>query len=129
MNNKAKNNNYNDHTSSRIKVKTVGNYELGETLGEGTFGKVKKGINKITQQEVAVKIIDKEKVRQQNMGIQIKREVNIMKQIGKEKDNNVVKLFEVLASKNKIYLILELVTGNVNVIDLMNRNSKIQNKQ
>lgn len=127
MNNKAKNYNHNDHASSRIKVKTVGNYELGETLGEGTFGKVKKGINTITKQEVAVKIIDKEKVRQQNMGIQIKREVNIMKQIGKEKDTNVVKLFEVLASKNKIYLILELVTGNVMVNDeSMNR---ISNKK
>ena len=94
------------------KVKTVGKYELGQTLGEGTFGKVKKGIHKETKEEVAIKIIDKEKVRQQNMGVQIKREVNIMKQIGlEEKNSHVVKLHEVLASKSKIYLILELVTG------------------
>jgi serine/threonine protein kinase len=102
----------NGPVGQKNKVKTVGKYELGAALGEGTFGKVKKAIHKETKEEVAIKIIDKEKVRQQNMGVQIKREVNIMKQIGlKEKNSNVVKLYEVLASKSKIYLVLELVTG------------------
>ena len=101
-----------DASGSGNKVKTIGKYELRESLGEGTFGKVKRGVHTETKQDVAIKIIDKEMVRQQNMGIQIKREVNIMKQIGlKEKECNVVKLYEVLASKSKIYLILELVTG------------------
>lgn len=92
--------------------KTIGKYVLGTTLGEGTFGKVKKAIHIETKDEFAIKIIDKDKVREQNMGIQIKREVNIMKQIGQKEDNiNVVKLYEVLASKSKIYLVLEYVKG------------------
>ena len=32
--------------------KRVGKYELGRTLGEGTFGKVKYGVNSETGQEV-----------------------------------------------------------------------------
>lgn len=41
------------------------------------------------------------------MGVQIKREVNIMKQI-KDKNPHVVQLYEVLASKTKIYLVSEI---------------------
>ena len=44
------------------------------------------------------------------MGLQIKREVHIMKQI-KDKNPHVVQLYEVLASKTKIYLVMELVKG------------------
>ena len=40
------------------------------------------------------------------MGAQIKREVNIMKQI-KDKNPHAVQLYEVLASKTKIYLVSE----------------------
>lgn len=94
------------------KVKTIGDYALGSTLGEGTFGKVKRGVNLRTKQQVAVKIIDKLTVRQQNMGSQIKREVNIMKQLGLKKgSSNFVRLYDVLASKSKIYLVMELVEG------------------
>ena len=42
-------------------VKKVGKYELGRTLGEGTFGKVKYAINTETQEAVAIKVLDKEK--------------------------------------------------------------------
>mmetsp|Transcript_17338 Transcript_17338/g.27024 ORF Transcript_17338/g.27024 Transcript_17338/m.27024 type:complete len:367 (+) Transcript_17338:711-1811(+) len=57
---------------------------------------------------VAMKILDKGKILAQNMGSQIKREISIMKVFSHPR---IVKLKEVLASKTKIYLILELVTG------------------
>eukprot|EP00606_Chrysophyceae_sp_TOSAG23-5_P001039 GSChrysophyteH2.ASY1.ANO1.373.1 assembled CDS len=37
-------------------VKRVGKYELGRTLGEGTFGKVKYAVNVETQEAVAIKV-------------------------------------------------------------------------
>jgi serine/threonine protein kinase len=37
----------------------IGDYILGKTLGEGTFGKVKLGIHKLTQEKVAIKILQK----------------------------------------------------------------------
>ena len=55
-------------------VKKVGKYEIGRTLGEGTFGKVKFAVNTETNERVAIKILDKEKIQKQNMGAQIKKE-------------------------------------------------------
>ena len=45
----------------------VGKYELGRTLGEGTFAKVKFARNIETQENVAIKILDKEKVLKHKM--------------------------------------------------------------
>lgn len=89
-------------------VKKVGKYEIGKTLGEGTFGKVKYAINSETDERVAIKVLDKEKIQKQNMGAQIKREISIMKMV---RNPHVVLLKEVLASRTKIFIVLELVTG------------------
>ncbi|XP_019058887.1 PREDICTED: CBL-interacting serine/threonine-protein kinase 23 isoform X2 [Tarenaya hassleriana] len=86
----------------------VGKYELGRTLGEGTFAKVKFARNVETGENVAIKIIDKEKVMKNKMIAQIKREISTMKLI---KHPNVIRMYEVMASKTKIYFVLEFVTG------------------
>jgi len=88
--------------------KQVGKYEIGRTLGEGTFGKVKHAVNVETKEAVAIKVLDKERIQKQSMGSQIKKEISIMKQL---EHPNVVKLKEVLASRTKIFIVLELVTG------------------
>jgi serine/threonine protein kinase len=85
-------------------VKKVGKYEIGRTLGEGTFGKcaaapsthstrarrdptgariprVKFAVNTETNERVAIKILDKEKIQKQNMGEQIKKEIAVMKMV------------------------------------------------
>ena len=72
-------------------VKKVGKYEIGRTLGEGTFGKVKFAVNTETNERVAIKILDKEKIQKQNMGEQIKREIAVMKMV---KQKHVVNLLE-----------------------------------
>ena len=78
--------------------KRVGKYEVGKTLGEGTFGKVKYAVNVETGQVVAIKMLDKNRIQQQNMGQQIKKEISIMKMI---KHKHVTELKEVLASRSK----------------------------
>lgn len=57
---------------------------------------------------MAIKVLDKEKIQQQNMGNQIKKEISIMKVVHHP---NIVQLKEVLASRTKIFIVLELVTG------------------
>ena len=42
----------------------------------GTFGKVKKASSVLTGVEVAIKVLDKEKIQQQNMGAQVKKEIS-----------------------------------------------------
>ncbi|KAL0300575.1 UNVERIFIED_CONTAM: CBL-interacting serine/threonine-protein kinase [Sesamum radiatum] len=86
----------------------VGRYELGRTLGEGTFAKVKFARNVETGENVAIKILDKEKVLKHKMIGQIKREISTMKLI---RHPNVIRMYEVMASKTKIYIVMEFVTG------------------
>jgi serine/threonine protein kinase len=54
----------------------VGRYELGRTLGEGTFAKVKFARNVETGENVAIKILDKEKVLRHKMIAQVIRRTN-----------------------------------------------------
>ncbi|CAA2985334.1 CBL-interacting serine threonine- kinase 23-like [Olea europaea subsp. europaea] len=86
----------------------VGRYELGRTLGEGSFAKVKFARNVETNENVAIKILDKEKVLKHKMIGQIKREISTMKLI---RHPNVIRMYEVMASKTKIYIVMEFVTG------------------
>ncbi|KAL3536658.1 hypothetical protein ACH5RR_000024 [Cinchona calisaya] len=86
----------------------VGPYELGKTLGEGSFAKVKFANNVVTGDSVAIKIIDRHRVLRHKMVEQIKREISTMKLI---KHPNVLRLIEVMASKTKIYIVLEYVDG------------------
>ena len=41
----------------------VGNYLVGKTIGSGTFGKVREGIHQLTQEKVAIKILEKDKIK------------------------------------------------------------------
>lgn len=69
---------------------------------------MKKALNTETQEWVAIKVLDKEKIQKQNMGTQVKKEISIMKMV---RHVHVVSLKEVLASRTKIFIVLELVTG------------------
>jgi serine/threonine protein kinase len=89
------------------KGKRVGKYELGRTLGSGSFSKVKLGVDDQGGQ-YAVKIIDKEQLIREHMEEQLKREISIMRMANHP---NIVRLYDVLQTQNNIYLVLELVTG------------------
>ncbi|XP_044471535.1 CBL-interacting serine/threonine-protein kinase 24-like isoform X1 [Mangifera indica] len=89
-------------------TRTVGKYEVGRTIGEGTFAKVKFARNRETGESVAMKVLVKSAILKRKMVDQIKREISIMKIV---RHPNIVRLHEVLASRTKIYIILEFVTG------------------
>ncbi|RZB56416.1 CBL-interacting protein kinase 24 isoform B [Glycine soja] len=86
----------------------IGKYEVGRTIGEGTFAKVKFARNSETGESVAIKVMAKTTILQHRMVEQIKREISIMKIV---RHPNIVRLHEVLASQTKIYIILEFVMG------------------
>ncbi|WCJ28597.1 CBL-interacting protein kinase 18 [Euphorbia peplus] len=85
-----------------------GKYELGKLLGCGAFAKVYHARNLQSGQSVAIKIINKKKVATINLMSNIKREISIMRKLN---HRHIVKLYEVLASKTKIYFIMEFVKG------------------
>lgn len=86
----------------------LGKYQIGRTLGEGNFGKVKYAVNLDSGEPFAVKILQKSRIIDLNINDRIKREIGTLKLL---KHPNVVRLHEVLASKTKIYMVLEFVTG------------------
>ncbi|KAJ4840969.1 CBL-interacting serine/threonine-protein kinase 6 [Turnera subulata] len=85
-----------------------GKYELGRMLGHGTFAKVYHARNLKSGKSMAMKVVGKEKVIKVGMMEQIKREISVMKMV---KHPNIVELYEVMASKSKIYFAMELVRG------------------
>ncbi|KAF8779086.1 hypothetical protein HU200_003055 [Digitaria exilis] len=85
-----------------------GRYELGRVLGHGNFGRVHAARDLRTGRGVAVKVVSKDKVVRAGMMEQIKREIAVMKRVSHP---NIVELHEVMATRSKIYLALELVRG------------------
>jgi serine/threonine protein kinase len=85
-----------------------GEYELGKTIGRGHFSKVKIGVHVRTKQQVAVKVMERKALQDENMEEQVKREIAIMRKLNHP---NITKLFDVFQTRRHVYLILELVTG------------------
>ncbi|KAK1412729.1 hypothetical protein QVD17_34206 [Tagetes erecta] len=86
-----------------------GKYELGKLLGCGAFAKVYHARDIVSGQSLAVKVFNKQKITSNTILMSnIEREINIMRRL---RHPNIVKLYEVLATKTKIYFIMELVKG------------------
>ncbi|XP_061375132.1 CBL-interacting protein kinase 2-like isoform X6 [Gastrolobium bilobum] len=83
-------------------------YEFGRLLGQGNFAKVYHARDLRTGDNVAVKVMDKEKILKVGLVDQTKREISIMRLV---KHPNVLQLYEVLATKTKIYFIIEYAKG------------------
>ncbi|EOY34666.1 SOS3-interacting protein 1 [Theobroma cacao] len=92
-------------------------YEIGRLLGQGTFAKVYYARSIRTNQSVAIKVIDKEKILRGGLINQIKREISVMRIA---RHPNIVQLYEVMATKTKIYFVLEYCKGG----ELFNKVSK-----
>ncbi|KAI5408430.1 CBL-interacting serine/threonine-protein kinase 10 [Lathyrus oleraceus] len=92
-------------------------YELGRLLGQGTFGKVYYARSKVTNQSVAIKAIEKNKVMRTGLMDRIKREISVMKLA---RHPNIIQLFEVMGTKTKIYFVMEYAKGG----ELFNKVSK-----
>ncbi|KZV25270.1 CBL-interacting serine/threonine-protein kinase 14-like [Dorcoceras hygrometricum] len=83
-------------------------YELGKLLGCGAFAKVYHGRDLRTGHSVAIKAISKQRVMRSNLMAHIKREISIMHKMDHP---HIVRLLEVLATKTKIYFIMEFAKG------------------
>ncbi|KAJ1261509.1 hypothetical protein BS78_09G034900 [Paspalum vaginatum] len=86
----------------------LGAYELGRTVGEGSFGTVKRARHRGSGAHFAVKVVDRARVLARRAGDQVRREVAALAVL---RHPNVVRLHEIAASKTKIYMVLEFVNG------------------
>ena len=95
-------------TKKEAQALLLGRYEVGKLLGHGTFAKVYHARNVKTNESVAIKVIDKEKILKGGLIAHIKREISILRRV---RHPNIVQLFEVMATKSKIYFVMEYVRG------------------
>ncbi|XWS53893.1 hypothetical protein CRYUN_Cryun10bG0039200 [Craigia yunnanensis] len=95
---------------TRTKTSTsilLGKYQLGRLLGRGSFAKVHEATSlEDNNSVVAIKIIDKTKTVDAAMVI---REVSAMRRL--QNHPNILKIHEVMATKTKICLVMELASG------------------
>ena len=68
------------------------NLLLGKSLGSGTFGKVRIGTHTITGEKVAIKILEKDRIKDKSDVERVTREINILKKV---RHPNVIQLYEV----------------------------------
>nr|XP_040036236.1 serine/threonine-protein kinase SIK3 homolog isoform X3 [Gasterosteus aculeatus aculeatus] len=96
------------HTSAtRPPPARVGHYEIERTIGKGNFAVVKLATHIITKAKVAIKIVDKTQLDQQNLK-KIFREVPIMKVL---EHPPIIRLYEVMETERMIYLVTEYASG------------------
>ncbi|KAG2222287.1 hypothetical protein INT45_006966 [Circinella minor] len=84
---------------SSHEVTSIGFYSIGETIGQGSFGKVKLGTHKLTGKQVAIKKISKEHAPL------ITREIHLHRQL--KQHPNIVTLYEIIMTESFIHVISE----------------------
>lgn len=82
-------------------------YELHEPMGQGKFSTVYKGINKQTNAEFAIKVIDKRTVSIYEKEL-LRSEISILRLL---RHPNVIYLKEIINTKETLYISMELVRG------------------
>jgi 5'-AMP-activated protein kinase catalytic alpha subunit len=81
----------------------IGDYELGNTLGQGTFGIVKAATSRSTSRQVAIKIVPASKADHK-----LEQEIENQRQLHHK---HVVEILEVIKDGDDTYIVMELVSG------------------
>ncbi|XP_054260207.1 serine/threonine-protein kinase SIK3-like isoform X2 [Macrosteles quadrilineatus] len=98
----------------------VGYYELHKTIGQGNFAVVKLATHVVTKTKVAIKIIDKTKLDEDNLK-KIFREIQILTKL---RHCHVIRLYQVMETEKMIYLVTEYASGG-EIFDYLVKNGKI----
>ncbi|KAJ0234975.1 CBL-interacting serine/threonine-protein kinase 14 [Hirschfeldia incana] len=88
----------------------LGKYEVGKLVGCGAFAKVYRGRDTDTGQSVAIKVVSKQRLNKGglNLNAHVTREIAIMHRL---RHPHIVRLSEVLATKSKIFFVMEFAKG------------------
>ncbi|KAI1004583.1 Sucrose non-fermenting protein kinase 1 [Podosphaera aphanis] len=89
---------------SRKTEQRIGAYQIIRTLGEGSFGKVKLATHRVTNQQVALKIIAKKKLISRDMAGRVEREIEYLQLL---RHPHIIKLYTVIKTQLEIIMVLE----------------------
>ncbi|KAL8731045.1 MAG: hypothetical protein Q9166_003696 [cf. Caloplaca sp. 2 TL-2023] len=98
----------------------LGHYTVMKTLGEGSFGKVKLAVHRISGQEVALKIISRKKLISRDMAGRVEREIQYLQLL---RHPHIIKLYTVITTPADIIMVLEYAGGEL--FDYLVKNGKM----
>ena len=113
----------NDNSVSKILSEI--SFKMGRKIGEGMFSTVKLATHSLTNEEVAIKIIEKTRISKIEEKERINRELAIMKMVN---HYNIVKLYAIIETKLIIYLIHEYVQGK-DFMEYLSKKGKLKESE
>ena len=100
--------NKNINENSKNNLENIDQYSFdGKILGRGAFAKVELATHKLTKEKVAIKIINKNDLND-NEKVRLTREIKILKIM---RHNNIVHFYNSISSSNFVYIITEYING------------------
>ncbi|XP_067863768.1 NUAK family SNF1-like kinase 1 [Heptranchias perlo] len=99
-------------------------YEFRETLGKGTYGKVKKAVDR-SGRVVAIKSIRKDKIKDEQDLVHIRREIEIMSSLSHP---HIINIYEVFENKDKIVIIMEYASKG-DLYDFINEKQSLTEQE
>ncbi|KAE8452897.1 ATP binding protein [Mollisiaceae sp. DMI_Dod_QoI] len=99
----------------------IGAYHIIRTLGEGSFGKVKLATHRVTNQQVALKIIARKKLISRDMAGRVEREIEYLQLL---RHPHIIKLYTVIKTPLEIIMVLEYAGGEL--FDYIVQNGKMK---
>ena len=122
------NNNFSNDSSSKNNLSNpssqeiINNYLIKETIGSGTFAKVKLAQHIPTNAIYAIKILIKAKIPERDLKF-IFRELNLLKEFSHQ---NIIKLIETFETPEKYYIVTEFCE-NGDVYNIIVNNIRLSN--
>ncbi|KAF7307505.1 Non-specific serine/threonine protein kinase [Mycena indigotica] len=88
----------------------LGMYTVVRDIAEGTFGKVKMAIHKVTGHHVAMKFLSKAIIHRDKMKARVRREFEYLRLL---RHPHIIKLYEVITTERDIIFVLEYAAGEL----------------
>lgn len=91
-------------TLTRVSAAPKKKYELLGTLGKGSFGRVKEALHLLSGEKLAIKIMEKARIKKEDDQDRIRREINILSKVHHP---NIIQLYEIIETHDYFYFVME----------------------
>jgi 5'-AMP-activated protein kinase catalytic alpha subunit len=79
-------------------------YVILRTLGKGSFGKVKEAMHVMSGEKIAIKILEKARIKKEDDLVRIRREISILSKVHHP---NIIKLYEIIETNKYFFFVME----------------------
>lgn len=86
----------------------MSDYIIGKQIGQGAYAIVRIGMHKKLNKKVALKIYEKERIKDIQRKKSVRREIRLMKRLNHA---HIAILYEAIETEDQVILVLEYVSG------------------